>query len=237
MSGRSTKRSGWNKPVMDVSRLKKYFSALKEFVLDILFPVECLGCGKEGEWICGHCEEKVRLDIYVGKGIFLDKIIVPYSYDNPIIKQSIHLFKYKNIEELGEVLGKIFINGLNKIIRKGDFEAACVPIPLHEKRLRERGFNQSEILAIRVGDFFLWEISSAIISRFRFTRPQVGLNEEERKENIKDAFSVKDNKIIHNKRIILIDDVFTTGATMEECAKALKEAGAGEVWGLALAKG
>lgn len=222
---------------MDFLKAREYLSKIKEFILDILFPIECLGCGKEKEWICEDCEGKIKSDIYIARGIFLDKIIVPYSYDDRIIKQSIHLFKYKNIEEIGKVLGKVFINGLNKIIKRGDLEAICIPIPLHEKRLKERGFNQSEILAVEVGNFFLWELSTAILFRSRFTRPQVGLSEEERKDNIKDAFGIKDNKIICDKRVILIDDVFTTGATMEECARVLKGTGVREVWGLALAKG
>ncbi|HLD31077.1 MAG TPA: ComF family protein [Patescibacteria group bacterium] len=222
---------------MNFSEAVKYLSIIKEFILDILFPVECLGCGKEKEWICSSCQDKIKMDIFVARGVFLDKIIAPYSYDERIIKQGIHLFKYKFVEDVGEALGKIFVNGLEKLIKKNDFEAIVIPVPLHKKRLLERGFNQAEILASSVGNFFSWGVETKILSRSRFTVPQVGLPKEERMNNIKEAFAVLDKNKIFNKKIVLIDDVFTTGATMEECAKVLKEAGVGEIWGFTLAKG
>lgn len=208
----------------------------KKFILNIIFPIECLGCGKEEEWLCGGCFEKIMPNTRVIHGKNLDKVITLFSYDNEVIKKLIHGLKYRFMEDLALPLGALLSKELKKMegqIGKPDFIA---PIPLHKKRLLERGFNQAELLALKISECFGWPVEKNVIMRSRLTASQVDLDEAGRKENMKDAFSVTDLAKVLNQKIILIDDVFTTGATMEECARVLKNVGAREVLGLALAK-
>jgi len=208
----------------------------KKFILDIIFPIECLGCGSEKEWLCINCFKKIMPNIRVIHGKNLDKVITLYSYDNEVIKKLIHGLKYKFMEDLALPLGALLSKELKKMeeqVGKPDFIA---PIPLHKKRLLERGFNQAELLALKISECFGWPVEKNVIMRSRLTASQVDLDEAGRKENMKDAFSATDLAKVLNQKIILIDDVFTTGATMEECARVLKNVGAREVLGLALAK-
>jgi ComF family protein len=213
------------------------FLEFKRFIFDTIFPIECLGCGREGEWLCGACLNKINPDHHSLRGEFLDRIFTFYLYDNEILKRAIHGLKYRFVEDLTLSLGKIFVSEIKKVkeqIGKPDFVS---PVPLHKKRLLERGFNQSELLSLEISKQFGWPTESGALERSRMTAPQVALDETERKTNIRGAFAVIDSTKILNKKIVLVDDVFTTGATMEECAKVLKEGGAKEVVGLALAKG
>lgn len=208
----------------------------KKFILDIIFPIECLGCGREEEWLCINCFKKIMPNTRVIHGKNLDKVITLYSYDNEVIKKLIHGLKYKFMEDLALPLGALLSKELKKLeeqIGKPDFIA---PIPLHKKRLLERGFNQAELIALKISECFGWPVEKNVIMRSRLTASQVDLDEAGRKENMKDAFSATDLAKVLNQKIILIDDVFTTGATMEECARVLKNVGAREVLGLALAK-
>jgi ComF family protein len=111
-----------------------------------------------------------------------------------------------------------------------------IPVPLHIKRLRERGFNQSLVLARAVEHKRQIPVNFSVLKRHKFTLTQTGSNRNERKENIKGAFEVTDKKKIDGKNIILIDDVYTTGATINECAKTLIKAGAQKVAVLTLAR-
>ncbi|MDP1890978.1 MAG: ComF family protein [Gemmatimonadaceae bacterium] len=217
--------------------IKGVVLSIKNFVLDILFPVECLGCGKEGEWLCGECQNKIRPDSHSLRGEFLDRIFTFYSYDNELFKKAIHGLKYKFVEEISSPLGKILVKEIEKIegqIGRPDFIA---PVPLHRKRLLERGYNQSELLSLKISEYFGWPMENKVLARSRRTASQVSLSGGARKENVCGAFTVIDSSKVLNRKIVLVDDVTTTGATMEECAKALKLAGAKEVLGVALAKG
>lgn len=210
---------------------------VKKFIFDIIFPIECLGCGREGEWLCESCFEKIMPDIHFTRGENLDKIITLYSYNNEIIKKLIHGMKYRFVEELALPIGALLFRELKKVegqVGKPDF---ITPVPLHKKRLLERGFNQSELLALKISEYFGCSVEKDVIARSRLTASQVSLDGVGRKENMRDAFLAVDISKILNQKIILIDDVFTTGATMEACARVLKNVGAREVLGLALAKG
>jgi ComF family protein len=110
-----------------------------------------------------------------------------------------------------------------------------IPVPLHKQRLKERGFNQSLLLAREVARVFGLEVDYRSLKRIRPTRPQVDLKPDERKKNVKGAFDVKSPERVRGRRVLLVDDVFTTGATVSECARVLKKAGA-EVYVLTLAR-
>jgi ComF family protein len=111
-----------------------------------------------------------------------------------------------------------------------------IPVPLHIKKLRKRGFNQSIILANSLGKKWQIPINFSLLKRSKFTLTQTGLDKKERERNIKGAFEVKDKTKIAGRNIILIDDVYTTGATLNECAKKLIKAGAQKVAVLTLAR-
>jgi ComF family protein len=145
--------------------------------------------------------------------------------------------KYKFVEDLAEPLGGLIVKNIREMGSRPGKEFIIIGIPLFRKRLIERGFNQAVLLAKIVSRDLGWPMEEKALQRVRATVPQVELEEEGRAQNIKNAFAVFDSSKIINKKIILVDDVLTTGATMEECAKTLKLSGAKEVWGVALAKG
>lgn len=112
-----------------------------------------------------------------------------------------------------------------------------LPVPLYKKRLRERGFNQSALLGKYVAKRLGVPLNLYSLARNRDTRPQVGLSAKERKKNIRNAFEIKEEGVIKGRRVLLIDDVFTTGATTRECSKVLKKAGVQEVFVITLSHG
>ena len=111
-----------------------------------------------------------------------------------------------------------------------------VPVPLHPKRLRERGFNQALILAREVSKRFSLPLEFLALERHKLTEPQVNLSKEQRLENVRGAFAVRKNKRIEGQRVILVDDVYTTGSTIKECAGTLMRSGAADVAVLTLAR-
>jgi len=178
------------------------------YILDVLFPVQCLGCKNYGRWLCDRC---------------LDSI-TDYSYHNPLLQKAIHAFKYKFVKDLAEPLSKLL---LKRIDFDYDF---IVPVPLHSKRLRWRGFNQAELLARAINN---QKVVNALV-KTKNTKPQMELAGRQRKENIKNTFQCLVS--LKNKTILLIDDVETTGSTLKECKGVLLKAGAKEVYCLTLAK-
>ena len=233
-----------------------FLKSIKKICLDLLFPISCLGCSKENVWLCDNCLNNIPLNqkftfpqaeeffnsdpSYQNNTSFnLDGALIASSYENILLNKTIKTFKYNFIFNLSNPLGKILINFLNQFDFKNKSleNFLLIPIPLHQKRLIWRDFNQSELLAKEIGNFFGVEVNSEILERIKNTSPQTELNEKERKSNIKDIFVCLDKNAIKNKKIILIDDVFTTGSTLNEAAKTLKKSGAKEVWGLVLARG
>ncbi len=146
----------------------------------------------------------------------------------------IHNLKYRYkihlAVNLGSSIGKIINEDKN--IRKWDL---LIPIPLHKVKQRSRGFNQSELIVDAITEVCSIEKDNAVLIRHRYTRNQAALPMRERAANVKGAFSVVDKSKIEGKKIILVDDVITTGSTMLECIKTLKEAGAKEVVALSAA--
>lgn len=177
-------------------------------LLDIIFPIQCLGCQKYDQWICQKCLNG----------------LTDQSYNNPLLKKAIHAFKYKFVKDLAKPLATLI---LKKINFDYDF---IVPVPLHPRRLRWRGFNQAELLAKEINQNKLLNC----LIKTKNTKPQTQLSEKQRKQNIKGAFKCIFN--LKNKKILLIDDVETSGSTLQECKKALLEAGAEGVYCLTLAK-
>jgi ComF family protein len=153
------------------------------------------------------------------------------------LRQGIHILKFEKKISIHKPLGDLLVNYLkteqNDLIRQIDF---IIPVPLHRKRLRERGFNQAYLLALYIGRHFNIPLNLEL-KRVRFTTPQMNLRKEERLRNIRGAFEIKNHSSIAGKCLLLVDDIFTTGATVDECSKVLIKAGAKRVFVLTLARG
>jgi len=152
-----------------------------------------------------------------------------------IIMEAIHQFKYGHKLAVGEALGVLMANFSFPFFDCQGYDL-MLPVPLHIKKLRERGFNQSLLLARQLANKWTIPVDFSLLKRQKFTLSQTGLNKKEREENIRGAFVVSDKKKVTGKKIILVDDVYTTGATLNECAKTLRKAGAVEVAVLTLAR-
>ena len=217
-------------------------------ILDLLFPKYCVGCKKLGSYLCPNCEEKLELITvqncpvcgrksltgithkFCKYKLSLDGSTSIFNYKNPI-KQAVHQIKYRLVKD--EI--KTFVDLMLKFLPKNfpEFDL-IIPIPLHPKKQKERGFNQSEEIAKILFPNLL--LNNCLI-RTKYTKAQFGLKSQERKENIKGAFAVKNPEKIINKKILLIDDVATTYSTLNEACRILKTSGASFVWSLTLAHG
>lgn len=215
--------------------------------MDFIFPVSCLNCRQENTWLCRKCLEKINLqNKYIAKSSknpWLDFIIISGSYKNPILQKTIKCFKYKSVETLALPLSKLLKKTLLNYpwLLKQNWK--IIPVPLHRRRELERGFNQNLILAKQIWPYRDWRnqslqnsILDQTLIRFKYTKPQTKLKKTERQLNIKGAFTVKDAKQIEKQNILLIDDVLTTGSTLNECAKILKQAGASNVGAIVVAE-
>jgi len=213
---------------------------IKKIFLDLFFPKKCLGCGKSDTYLCTDCFKQIQITPIVErpKDVYLDRIISATNYANPLIRELIKSFKYYYVQELSEPLSQLLIRVLENFDTSFKiFNFIIIPIPLHEHRLRYRGFNQAELLAKQVANHFNLPIRTNILKRIVPTGPQANIKDiNKRKNNIKDVFNIIPNAV-EGKNILLIDDVCTTGATLVEAARILKSNGAKEIWALVVAKG
>ena len=149
------------------------------------------------------------------------------------MREAVHQFKYRNLRALAAPLAEL----LHEYLNANPFPAdVIVPVPLHQKRLRERGYNQSEVLARELGKRTSIPVVKDCLVRRRHTPPQARTaTVEERKSNIADAFACIDQRL-QNRHVLLVDDVATSGATLDACAAALKGQGAASVWALVAAR-
>jgi ComF family protein len=152
------------------------------------------------------------------------------------LRTALHRFKFKKRKKLTRPLGILMVKYLSHNpgieMKKVD---VIIPVPLHRKRLRQRGFNQAELLARVISKYFEKPVVSAL-ERVKNTRAQFDLPREERFKNIAGAFKVSDPKAVFNRRVLLLDDIYTTGSTIAECARALRIAGARRVEILTLSR-
>ncbi len=233
---------------------------IKKKIIDTLFPQFCLGCGKEGFLICQDCLSTIeilefrfcpfcekpnrvfdKLVCLKHQGKNLDGLFCAVQYNNALVKKLIHKFKYepflKNLKEpLAFLIISHFLLSENENIFGKPNESFFIPIPLSKRKQKSRGFNQSEEIAKILSDFFKVPLLVGNLKKIKNTSPQIELSKEKRQENVKNVFELKNPEQVRNKTIFLIDDVFTTGATMEECASVLKQAGANQVLGIAVAR-
>jgi competence protein ComFC len=248
------------------SRIANSFTELKDSLLDFIYPPHCIVCGrylspqekdicdfcwdslsilpdpfcpvcksflKVPKTKCGICSVEGESALWGNKNIPMVKSLG--TFDDHY-KSLIHNFKYKRKISLGQRLGERLSENLSLDDRFLDFDF-LVPVPLHPARKRERGFNQSEILAEVISKRMNLPVLKRVLKRIKNTKDQTNLNAEQREKNVSGAFSLssaKDGEQIYGKKIILIDDVITTGATLRGCAEVLREGGAKKVVGATL---
>ncbi|HIE04756.1 MAG TPA: ComF family protein [Candidatus Latescibacteria bacterium] len=199
-------------------------------LLDFLFPPKCPLCGGEPEGgdagICGGCWEEIKGNFRgeVSEMPWGGKLFVLADFDGRV-QEVIHLVKYRHRRSLGRALGRWMGEKLGAVPEFSDLQL-IVPVPLHPRRKWERGYNQSWEIASGVGEVVGVPVEEAL-SRSRNTPSQTGLDVRRREENVRDAFRARMS--LGKKKVLLVDDVLTTGATASECAKVLKEAGAEEI--------
>jgi len=179
---------------------------------------------KRGDATCGLCQLTHPP---------FEKLVAYGSYDGGL-RDLIHLLKYQQVRPAAAVLGRMLMEAIAGL--EGEFPAAgvsVVPVPLHEKKQRQRGFNQSELIAraalknLARPDRF--RLLPAALARTRETASEIGLTRHQRRENLRGAFKVVDAHAVIDREILLVDDVFTTGTTASECSRLLRRAGAKKV--------
>ncbi len=225
--------------------------SLVDAFVNFLFPPVCANCKKVGTLLCAECRadiswiagpvcevcgrplvnDQATCSICAHRPLPLQQVRTAVFFQDPI-QSLIHKFKYENAFALGQILADLMVQAWPDWSQPID---VIVPIPLHKKRYRDRGYNQSELLARRLSEQLQIPLDTHSLQRIRYTQPQVKLSAVERRSNVADAFAVVGDKII-GKHILLIDDVFTTGATLSAAANVLDAAGASAVSGYCLAR-
>lgn len=220
-------------------------------LVELVYPAKCIGCGNTGSYICEGCYIKLNnitippfnlnkttdSCIYVNpeslpSNSAIDGIYYPFRFEG-LIRECVHKFKYQNYKALAIPLSQL----LNKYLHFVHFTVdILIPVPLHLKRLRQRGYNQSHLLATELGKYLRIPVNSSTLVRIVDTIPQTDTTTSaERKNNVRHAFKCVNNTLAA-KKVMLIDDVCTTAATLNACAVAIKKVGATHVWGLTVAR-
>ncbi|MCK4739835.1 MAG: ComF family protein [Deltaproteobacteria bacterium] len=211
-------------------------NCLNDFT-SITSPI-CKKCGVPFSFETGtnhHCGDCLKNESKNNKNTFTAARST-YIHSGSLAR-AIRAFKYSGQMNISPALSTIFAVSAKDIFNEFNLTDCIVqPVPLHKRRLRERGFNQSLVLARSASKTLDLALDFSTLLRIKDTPPQVRLGSIEREKNVRGAFDVRDSRRIQGKKILLIDDVYTTGATVRECTKVLKKAGATEVFILTLAR-
>lgn len=235
--------------------LKQIIADWWRAVLNLIFPTcRCIHCGQDGlireDGLCAKCREKLRnskedfssctlcptfipsgekycLNCWEGKKYWFDAALAVFPYQGTI-RNVIHDFKYRGRVKWARSLGLLMGEA---VIKDARFHAVdvVIPVPLHGKRKAKRGYNQSELLAGEIGRRLGMPVAVNILSRIKDTPSQTGLKRKGRQENLADAFQVLDSFALKGKNVLLVDDIYTTGATVDTCSRILKTGGAKSV--------
>ncbi len=209
--------------------------------LDYIFPQFCLGCNLEGVIFCDCCLNKLELlpnnpKPWLEESFLFAECHICLDYHNPIVKKLIKKYKYGYFDNLAEPIATVYVKKITSLNLNNNF--IICNVPLHIRKKKKRGFDQTELIAKKIS------VSTQIpyfdlLSRQRFTKAQAELDKEQRQKNMAQAFAI--NKKINSRELIshpvlLIDDIATTGTTLNEASRALKKAGFQQIICLALAK-
>lgn len=236
------------------------FKRLIDAAIDLLFPPCCVACGSLGTWLCTTCVSEIKvvhpplcrrcgLPLQAsgpGKASPLrcDRCrqlpqewegLLAYAFHDVPLKTAIHQFKYEDLRCLAPLLGGLMAGRWQALAPDGWHPEVIVPIPLHPSRQRQRGYNQAALLARELGAHLGCPVEEKTLVRVKATAPQVGLGLEDRRTNVRGAFGCRDGRL-HGKKVLLVDDVCTTGSTLESACLAIKESGATSVLAYTLAR-
>ena len=263
--------------------MSNYPQRVANWVLDVIFPKICLGCGEltgkgDFDYVCKKCFGKVsvknsfecigckrqtRLGLTcvlcqkenpigpernregsqrasVSYGV--DQLLIAAELSDFLVEKMIKVYKYKFVYNMAVPLSVIAKKCIRKLLSRsfnvfGD-SPLIIPVPLHIRRLNWRGFNQAELLAKNIADTYHMSYDGNILIKIVNSRHQANIRpKEERIDNVKGSFAVIESEAVKNRTIILVDDICTTGATLNECAKILKEGGAKRIIGFVIARG
>jgi len=221
-------------------------------LLDLFFPPRCVGCELEGHHLCPTCLAAVarvkppwcalcgrplsRPGFHLCPQCLHSPLLIDgirsVAFFDGVLREAVHHFKYGGLTVLGEPLGELAAEGWRSLRLPGD---VIVPVPLHARRVRERGYNQSALLARELGRRVNLPVLENSLIRTRETAPQVDLNAQQRHANVADAFECVTGEICGHG-VLLVDDVCTTGATLNACAEALRKQEPRSIWALTLAR-
>ena len=230
---------------------------IRIWLADIIFPKSCFGCGREGEWLCETCRKSIALEkifrcpvcgqinfdekvcAACRSGSFLNGLWAMADYKNPLVEKIIVGLKYQFVSEIAVYFDDLVAGYFSGVKMNLPVGAILAPIPLHRRRFLWRGFNQAELLAMAASRVLNLEVENHLLIRQINNQPQAKLKARERENNVRNIFRV-DSMVTEKWRgrpVVLVDDVYTTGATMQEAARVLKGAGFSEIFGLVLARG
>ncbi len=234
-------------------RAMQHVKDIREGVLDLVYPPFCVICGKpDARYICSECIDKVQ---YI-EAPYCRTCGAPsetircvecrqreFAFESAhsagvyecVLREAIHELKYSFHAALAEPLGDVMAERFSKTMLAGKVDVA-VPVPIHRSRMLVRGFNQSEEITRRMCTRVSLPVEAGVLFQARKTRHQVDLPQDRRESNVKGAFAVHEPGKVRSKRVLLVDDVFTTGATLDEAASALLAAGAKSVHVYTLAR-
>jgi len=217
-------------------QLPKIIAEYAESFRGLLFPNLCMGCSnvlsKNENILCFICEnslpktnfhletENIIFKRLYGRILIENATALFYFDKGNTVQRLMHLLKYSNKKEIGKYLGSM----LGKDLLDSELYkniSSVIPIPLHEKKLKIRGYNQAEYFALGIAEAMKINAVTNVLQRIENTETQTGKNRFERWENVKDAFVFKNESTIENHHVLLVDDVVTTGATLEACAQHL----------------
>jgi ComF family protein len=222
-------------------------------LLDLLFPPSCISCKAAGSWLCQNCLDQIALitsplcercgtpmtpNTSVCRQCknnplqYIDGIRSAAQFEDNPIRPAIHFLKYRNHKAVASILAALLAEAYQRYQLAVDI---LMPVPLHAARFRERGYNQCELLARAMGQMLHKPVNTSALSRTRATKSQMTLGVHERHQNVAEAFACNPEDL-SGQKVLLIDDVCTTGSTLDACADALKKSGVAAVWGLTLAK-
>jgi ComF family protein len=225
-------------------------AGLRRAALDLVFPRWCLGCGREGDYICGTCcltlpvvsppvcdlcgrplAGGAHCAICNDGDAAIVGIRAPFLFEG-VVRRAVHELKYNNLRDLAPALARLLYEYVTANPPPGE---VLVPVPLHPRRLRERGYNQAALVAGELGRLTGMPVVEGSLVRSGQAPPQVrSAGAAERRRNVAKAFACRDRRLA-GKKVILVDDVSTSGATLDACARMLKSGGAASVWGLVIA--
>lgn len=214
-------------------------SSLLEKILNLIFPRVCGFCGKlDKNSLCARCKLKLNKILRCKTEKAEDKnfsyLVYLFDYDG-IIREKLIGYKFNDMTYLNETFVNFVIKNekICGFLKKYDI---IIPVPIHSKRRKQRGYNQSELMARNIAKNTGLEIVADALVKVRNNTAQSTLNREDRQNNVRKVYGIKNFEKIKNKRVVLVDDIYTTGSTVNECSRVLKNAGASEVAVLVVAK-